>query len=212
MIILYSGNCQILWINRINNSAGSEIGFLFLSSCNVFYIFLIHTTFQSVINTKWLNFILTCGTNILERAGDVTMKRSLTILFQIFLICTLFSNAWGLTNYERCVKAYEDKDFPNAYNICKEVVEPNAHFIIGEMYYNGLGVKEDHAEAAIWIRKAAEQGNPEAQYVIGQMYYYGLGVKEDYEEAIIWVRKAAKKGHVRARVLRDKMLDKDKSK
>ena len=80
------------------------------------------------------------------------------------------------------------------------------------MYYNGFGVKENHEEAAIWFRKAAEQGNPEAQYVIGQMYYYGVGVKEDHAEALIWFRKAAKQGHIRARVLRDKMLDKDKSK
>ena len=107
---------------------------------------------------------------------DITMKRSLTIFSQVFLICTLFTNAWGLTNYELCVKAYGDKDFTNAYNICKEVGEANAQFIIGEMYYNGLGVKKDQAEAAIWIRKAA--GN----------------------------------GHIRARILRDKILYKDKSK
>ena len=108
---------------------------------------------------------------------ELTMKRSLTIFSQVFLICTLFTNAWGLTNYDRCVEAYYyDKDFINAYNICKEVGEPNAQFIIGEMYYYGLGVKEDHAEAIIWFRKAAEQG------------------------------------HIGARVLRDKMLYKDKSK
>jgi TPR repeat protein len=110
------------------------------------------------------------------------------------------------------VEAYENKDFTNAYNICKEVGEPNAQYIIGEMYYYGLGVKEDYAEAAIWFRKAAEQGNPESQFVIGKMYYYGVGVKEDHAEAAIWFRKAAKQGHVRARVLRDIMLDKDKSK
>jgi TPR repeat protein len=140
------------------------------------------------------------------------MKRSLTIFSQVFLICTLFTNAWGVTNYERCVEAYLNKDFANAYHFCKEDENSNAQFIIGEMYYNGLGVKENHAEAAIWIHKAAEQGNPEAQYVIGQMYYNGLGVKEDHAEAIIWFRKAAKQGHIRARVSRDKMLDKDKSK
>ena len=140
------------------------------------------------------------------------MKRSLTIFSQVFLICTLFTNAWGLTNYERCVEAYLDKDFTNAYHFCKEEKNSNAQFIIGEMYYNGLGVKEDHAEAAIWIRKAAEQGNSEAQYVIGKMYYNGWGVIEDRTEAIIWFRKAADQGHIRARVLRDKMLYKDKSK
>jgi len=36
-----------------------------ITSCNVvFLIFLIYTTFQSVINTKWLNFILTCGISL----------------------------------------------------------------------------------------------------------------------------------------------------
>jgi TPR repeat protein len=140
------------------------------------------------------------------------MQRSLTIFSQVFLICTLFTNAWGLTNYELCLKAYGDKDFTNAYNICKEVGEPNAQYIIGEMYYNGLGVKKDHAEAAIWIRKAAEQGLSEAQFVIGHMYYYGLGVKEDHAEALIWCRKAAAQGHIRAKLLRDKILYKDESK
>ena len=105
------------------------------------------------------------------------MKRSLTIFSQVFLICTLFTNAWGVTNHERCVEAYFiDKDFTNAYHFCKEDEDSNAQYIIGEMYYNGFGVKEDHAEALIWFRKAA------------------------------------KHGHIRARVLRDKMLDKDKSK
>jgi TPR repeat protein len=140
------------------------------------------------------------------------MKRSLTIFSQVFLICTLFTNAWGLTNYERCVEAYLDKDFTNAYHFCKEEKDPNAQYIIGEMYDNGFGVKEDHAEAAIWFRKAAEQGHSEAQFVIGRMYYYGWGVKKDHAEAIIWFRKAAEKGHIRAKLLRDQMLDKDKSK
>lgn len=140
------------------------------------------------------------------------MKSSLTIFFQVVLICTLFTTAWGSTNYERCVQAYGDKDFSDAYNICKEAGDPNAQFIIGEMYYNGLGVKKDHAEAAIWIRKAAEQGLSEAQFVIGHMYYYGLGVKEDPEEALTWCRKAAGKGHIRAKLLRDKILYKDNSK
>jgi TPR repeat protein len=143
---------------------------------------------------------------------EVTMKRSLIIFFQVFLICTLFTNAWGLTNYERCVETYLAKDFTNAYNFCKEAKDPNAQFIMGEMYYNGLGVKKDHAEAAIWIRKAAEQGLSEAQFVICHMNYYGLGVKEDHAEALIWCRKAALQGHIRARLLRDKMLYKDKSK
>ena len=140
------------------------------------------------------------------------MQRSLTIFPQIFLMCALFTNAWGLTNYEQCVETYLAKDFTNAYHFCKEANDPNAQFIVGEMYYNGLGVKKNHTEAAIWIRKAAEQGLAEAQFVTCHMNYYGLGVKEDHAEALIWCRKAAQQGHIRARILRDKMLYKDKSK
>jgi TPR repeat protein len=155
---------------------------------------------------------LICSKSILRISVEVNMKRSLIIFPQIFLICTLFTNAWGLTNYERCVETYLDKDFTNAYRFCKETNDPNAQFIIGDMYYNGFGVKKDHAEAAIWIRKAAEQGLSEAQFVIGHMYYYGLGVKEDHAEALIWCRKAAVLGQIRAWLLRDKILYKDKSK
>ena len=140
------------------------------------------------------------------------MKRILTIISQVILICTLFTNAWGATNYEQCVKYFEDKDYRNAYHFCKETEDYNAQYIIGETYYNGLGVKEDHAKAMVWFRKAAEQGNGQAQFFVGYMYYNGLGVKEDHEEALIWSSKAAKKGHIRARLYRDKMLNKENSK
>ncbi|HOX16391.1 MAG TPA: tetratricopeptide repeat protein [Smithellaceae bacterium] len=143
---------------------------------------------------------------------EVAMKRNLTILFQVIFICALFTNAWALTNYERCVKYFEDKDYKNAYQVCKEEKDYNAQYIIGEMYYNGLGVKEDHAEAMLWFRKAAEQGNGQAQFFVGYMYYNGLGVKKDHAEAMLWFRKAAKNGHIRARIYRDMMLNQDHSK
>ena len=104
------------------------------------------------------------------------MTRNLTIISQVILICILFTNAWALTNYEQCVKYFEDKDYKNAYHFCKETEDYNAQYIIGEMYYNGLGVKEDHAEAMLWFRKAS------------------------------------KNGHIRARLYRDKILNKDNSK
>jgi uncharacterized protein len=143
---------------------------------------------------------------------EITVKRSLMIIPQVLLICIFVTNAWGLTNYEQCVETYLAKDFTNAYRFCKEANDPNAKFIIGEMYYNGLGVKKDIAEAAKWIRKAAQQDLAEAQFVLCHMHYYGLGVKEDHAEALVWCRKAAEHGHIRARLLRDKILYQDKSK
>lgn len=39
----------------------------------------------------------------------------------------------------------------------------------GVMYDSSEGVPQDHAEAARWYRKAAEQGDPDAQFNLGVM-------------------------------------------
>ena len=39
----------------------------------------------------------------------------------------------------------------------------DAQFYLGICYYYGKGVPQDHAEAARWYRKAAEQGHANAQ-------------------------------------------------
>jgi len=62
------------------------------------------------------------------------------------------------------------------------------------MYKNGQGVKQDHAEAVRWNRKAAEQGHAGAQCNLGVMYAYGQGVKQGHAEAVRWYRKAAEQG------------------
>ena len=66
------------------------------------------------------------------------------------------------------------------------------------MYYNGVGVARDYAEAAKWYRKAAEQGHADAQYFLGSLYYNGQGVAQDEAEAERWFRKAAVQGHTKA--------------
>jgi uncharacterized protein len=65
-------------------------------------------------------------------------------------------------------------------------------------YYRGEGVPKDYAEAALWYRQAADQGNAEAQYCIAEAYATGKGVPQDFEHAAVWYRKAAKQGHGRA--------------
>ena len=139
------------------------------------------------------------------------MKKNLAIFSLIFLVCAPLTSGWGADSYKLCVQYFEDKDFAKAYQVCKETDDSNAQFMIGEMYYNGLGVKENHANALIWYRKAAEQGNCESQFRTGHMYYYGDGVKEDHAEALKWFQKAAKNGHPRGRQYRDEILNKEKN-
>jgi TPR repeat protein len=59
-------------------------------------------------------------------------------------------------------------------------------------------VKQNHEMAAMWVVKAAEQGNAEAQYRLGHMYYDGKGVKQNRVAAVMWFVKAAEQGNAAA--------------
>ena len=69
---------------------------------------------------------------------------------------------------------------------------------LGVMYYKGLGVPEDYAEAVKWYRLAADQGYADAQCNLGVMYDNGQGVPQDYAEAVKWTRLAADQGDAEA--------------
>src|SRR5882757_7174894 len=47
---------------------------------------------------------------------------------------------------------------------------------LGRRYDKGEGVVKDHAEAAKWYRKAAEQNYAKAQHNLGFCYAHGEGV------------------------------------
>jgi TPR repeat protein len=50
------------------------------------------------------------------------------------------------------------------------------------------------AEAAVWLRKAAESGEAGAQYVLGLAYQAGHGVSRDDDQARLWFARAALNG------------------
>jgi hypothetical protein len=64
---------------------------------------------------------------------------------------------------------------------------------LGDIYQDGIFVKQDFAEAARWYLKAAEQGHEKAQYSLGIMYRKGLGVSRDEDEAAKWIALSMKK-------------------
>ncbi|MHB8523031.1 MAG: tetratricopeptide repeat protein [Limisphaerales bacterium] len=73
----------------------------------------------------------------------------------------------------------------------------NARMIIS-MTYDSVG---RYADAAKWMKMAAELGDPEAQAQIGIDLYQGKGVSKDDAQAVEWLRKAAKQGVVVAQDL-----------
>ena len=73
-----------------------------------------------------------------------------------------------------------------------------AQWKLGECYYKGWGVKQNHQEAVSWYRMAAEKGEAEAQCRLGFCYFRGRGIGKDEKEAIRWYSTAARKGNAEA--------------
>ena len=76
--------------------------------------------------------------------------------------------------------------------------DAEAQFNLGNMYFEGLGVPQNDAEAARLYRMAAEQGIAEAQFNLGVLYSTGRGVPENDTEAARLYRMAAEQGIARA--------------
>jgi hypothetical protein len=76
-----------------------------------------------------------------------------------------------------------------------------ASLSLGSIYETAAdGIRRDDAKAAMWYRKAAEQGLGTAQYRLALMYRDGHGVRRDATEAIAWFRKAADRGEADAQI------------
>src|SRR5260370_148205 len=74
--------------------------------------------------------------------------------------------------------------------------DPVAELNVGLAYYNGSdGAQQNFQEAAVWLRKAADQNNCGAQFLLGRMYMVGEGVPVNYTESLRLMRKLAESGH-----------------
>ncbi len=93
--------------------------------------------------------------------------------------------------------AYDRKDYQTALKLWLPLAnrgQMSAQFAIGEMYFNGTGVKQNYATALKWLRKAADQGSPEAQDSLGWQYETGHGVAQDTDIGRRWFLRSANQG------------------
>ncbi|SRR5579875_287010 len=76
--------------------------------------------------------------------------------------------------------------------------DPDAQFVLGTLYFKGLGVKRDFAQSFNWFEKSSAQGNSDATNDLGFMYQHGAHVKQDYAKAAELYQKAAAAGSTAA--------------
>lgn len=62
---------------------------------------------------------------------------------------------------------------------------------LGDMYFEGLGVKQSYTKAAKYYHLAADQGYALAQYFLGVMYDYGGNIKQSDTKAFKYYHLAA---------------------
>jgi TPR repeat protein len=126
------------------------------------------------------------------------MKKVLCALF----ISLLTYNALA-GDFEDGFHAAEKGDYKKALPLLKNAAKQGnamAQVLLGSMYKNGKGLKQNSKEAVKLFRLAAEQGDADGQYNLGTMYDIGQGVKQDYKEAAKWYQLAAEQGFADAQL------------
>lgn len=72
---------------------------------------------------------------------------------------------------------------------------PQACFVLGRSYDEGLGVEVNKLEGLKWFEKAANAGDADAQNMVGNIYTDADFVKHDLQKAYKYYQMAAAQGH-----------------
>ena len=133
------------------------------------------------------------------------MKFSKTLITTAILGFSLASfhyTAWADTpvqQFQQGSEATTRGDYQTTFKFLLPLAEQGnaqAQLMLGNMYANGLGVKQDDVEAVKWYRKAAEQGVANAQAMLGFLYFLGKrGVQVNKSLAKEWFGKACDNGY-----------------
>ena len=76
--------------------------------------------------------------------------------------------------------------------------DPAAMALLGEIYANGFGVRQDDAKAAAWYSLAADRGDRAAAYALAMFRLGARGGPRDVPAAVDLLTRAAKLGHAAA--------------
>jgi len=76
----------------------------------------------------------------------------------------------------------------------------DAALTLGMAYEVGRHLRRNCAQAAKWVRIAADAGHPAAQYNLALRYFHGDGVAASPDNTTRWLRAAASHGYAKARL------------
>jgi uncharacterized protein len=144
------------------------------------------------------------GANILILMRPFTLTARIHMLkkcMAVGLLCGCFFTANTEAGVAEGVRAFDNEDYKTALKELLPEAERGAvqaQSLLASMYFKGLGVPQDSAKSAAWLRKAADQGHAQSQFTLGLMYRAGEGVPKDARQALAWTEKAANLGFAAA--------------
>lgn len=116
-----------------------------------------------------------------------------TITGILLCLLSLSSSAQHLSDGKDAV---ERGDFERGVRILSVFAQDGnaeAQRILGELIFNGQGVKQNLAVAVTWLTLAAKQGDRVAEYDLGYIYETGQGVAQSQVAAVHWYTLSATK-------------------
>ena len=150
-------------------------------------------------------------TDYLREGKQMTKTK---LFFFLLVGLSLMLSLPALADFQSGRDAYDRGDYGTALKEWEPLAKQGhalAQFQLGVLYSQGLGVPQNYAEAAKWVRLSAQQGETEAQFNLGRMYFEGLGVAQDWVLALMWTHLAAAQGHEAAiqvqEVLKERLRD-----
>jgi uncharacterized protein len=87
------------------------------------------------------------------------------------------------------------KDAIDCYQKSASKKNPDAPYLLGEVYLHGHGVMKNHKTARHYYELSVERGNACAQFKLGCMYFEGVGGKKDIKKTIQYWELSAGQGH-----------------
>ncbi len=93
-------------------------------------------------------------------------------------------------HFQQAMQHFQSRRFPEAaasFTLAAEAGHAESQYMLSTLYDEGQGVPQDSAIAALWERKAADQGHAYAQANLSFRAY----TAEDFEQAFTWCQRAA---------------------
>lgn len=127
---------------------------------------------------------------------QVTMAaKDISIAGVLDVVARVANLSWSAAGNVVIVRTREEGESTNE-TTCEDA---SAQFALGNAYLCGGSGRTNLQEAALWFRRAAEQGHVDAQYALGYCLFTGKGVERNAVEAASWWRRAADGSNVNAR-------------